>query len=135
MSSANQVTRANIGVYPQNINTREKRVVEAVIGNPSLQVKSIAATGADYAVLDRDGYATFVVNDAVTITLPEAAANEGRRLLFIQKGTAVLTIAQNADAADIAGANSDYVSADAAGDRVELVSDGTEWLVVSSTIA
>jgi hypothetical protein len=133
---ANTYTRGTAGDYPQQHNKREKKVIETALTSAALHgVKSFAASAPDYAITTTDGYHTFIVNDAVTITLPDASDNEGRRLLFIQKAAAVLTIAQNADSAEIAGANANYVALDAAGDRAELASDGTEWVVVSSTIA
>ena len=132
--SANSLSRSGIGAYPQNLNTREKKVIEAVNGNPLLRVKSIAGT-TPYAILAKDGFDTFIVNDAVTITMPVAADNEGRKISFIQKAAAVLTVAQNADDANIGGADTNFVSMDAAGDRAEFICDGAEWLTVSSTIA
>jgi len=133
--SANSLSRSGIGLYPQNLNTREKKVIEAVNGNPLLRVKSIAASGADYAILAKDGFDTFIVTDAVTITMPVAADNEGRKISFVQKAAAVLTVAQNADDANIGGADENFVSMDAAGDRAEFICDGAQWLTVSSTIA
>jgi hypothetical protein len=98
-------------------------------------VRNFAAAASDYAMLADDGIETAFANDAITLTLPVAASNKGRRILFVQLAAAVLTIAQNADDANIDGADADYVALDAANDRAELVSTGTEWLVVSSTIA
>ena len=133
---ANTFSRSDVKSYQQTHNYREKKVIETALANvPSYAVSELAASAADYAILDKDGYGVFIVNDAITITLPDASDNAGRRILFIQLGTAVLTIEQNADDANIAGADSDYTALDAAGDRAELVSTGAEWLVVSSTIA
>ena len=134
--SANTYTRDSAGNYPTQHNKREEKVIETALHTaPTYGVKEIAASGDDYAITNTDGYSTFLVNDAVTITLPNASENVGRRFLFIQKAAATLTIAQNADDANINGADADYTTADAAGDRIELVSTGTEWLAVSSTIA
>jgi len=135
--SANSLSRSGIGLYPQNLNTRERKVIEAVNGNPLLRVKSIAAAGADYAILAKDGFETFIANDAVTITMPVAADNEGRKISFIQKaaGVTILTVAQNADGANINGADANFVTMNTAGDRAEFICDGAEWLLVSSTIA
>jgi hypothetical protein len=133
---ANTYTRGTAKDYPQSHNNREKKLMETVFATaPTYGVKECAASAADYAITNTDGYNCFIVNDAITITLPDASENTGRRILFIQKAGAVLTVAQNTDGANIAGADANYTSLDAAGDRAELVSSGTEWLVVSSTIA
>jgi hypothetical protein len=91
-----------------------------------------AASAADYAILDDDGISTVVVNDAITITMPAPATNVGRKILFVQKAAAVLTIAQNASE-NIAGAAASFVFLDAAGDYAEFVCDGTDWLLADQT--
>lgn len=131
----NTYTRGTAKDYPQAHNDREKKLLETALSDTTYGVSELAAAAADYAITDTDGYSTFIVNDAITVTLPDASDNAGRRILFIQLGTATLTIAQNADGANINGAGADLTTLDAAGDRAELVSTGSEWLVVSSTIA
>ena len=80
-------------------------------------------------MLADDGIRTVVVNDAITITMPPVATSVGRKITFVQLSAAVLTIAQNADDANIAGADTDFIFLDAASDYAEVVSDGLEWLV------
>lgn len=133
---ANSYSRDTALNYPQSHNNRELKTIETALAATATHgVSELAAAAADYAVLDLDGYHTFLVNDAITVTLPAVATNAGRRIMFVQKAAAVLTIGQNADGANINGADADYVALDAAGDRAELICDGAEWLVVSSTIA
>lgn len=133
---SNSFDKDEVGSYPLKHNKRELKLIETVYANlASRKSAEFAAAAADYAILDADGYEVILVNDQITITLPAASTNAGRRILFVQKAAAVLTVAQNADGANIAGADSDYTSLDAAGDRAELVCTGAEWLVVSSTIA
>ena len=93
----------------------------------------LAAAAADTALATGDGYNEVFVNDEITVTMPPAVS--GRRIKFTQIGTAVLTVAQNADDANIAGADTDYVALDAAGDTATFYCDGTEWLLVESSIA
>ena len=132
---ANTFTRGTASEYPKKHNKRELKVIETVLTDSTHGTSELAASAADYAITATDGYNTFIVNDAISLTMPNAADNAGRRILFVQLGTAVLTLVQNADDANIAGADANYVAMDAAGDRAELVSTGLEWLVVSSTIA
>ena len=131
----NTYTRGTAKDYPQTHNDREKKLLETALSDTTYGVSELAAAAADYAITATDGYSTFIVNDAITVTLPDASDNAGRRILFVQLGTATLTIAQNADDANINGADADLTTLDAAGDRIELVSTGAEWLAVSSTIA
>lgn len=130
---ANTYNPAAVGSYPQQHNKRELKVLQTAFANaPSQKAKS---TTSAYAIAADDGVEVIVNAGAVTVTMPNALANKGRRILFVQTTANVLTIAQNADDANIDGADANYVALDAAGDRAEFVSTGTEWLVVSSTIA
>lgn len=133
---ANSFDKDEVGSYPLKHNKRELKLIETVYANASSRkVVELAAAAADYAITNTDGYEVVLVNDAITVTLPDASENAGRRILFVQKAAEVLTVAQNADGANIAGSDADYTALDAAGDRAELVSTGAEWLIVSSTIA
>lgn len=133
---ANTYVRDTAGNYPVKHNKRELKVIETTLSSiASNGVSELAAAAADYAVTDTDGYISFIVNDAISITMPTAATNAGRKIQFVQLGTAVLTLVQNADDANINGADANYVGMDAAGDRAEFISTGAEWLLVSSTIA
>lgn len=137
---ANSYASGDAGNYPTRHNKRELKVIETAVNEvvenaPTVGVSSLAALAADVVITATDGLETFIVNDAISITLPVAADNIGRKFTFVQLGTAVLTIAQNADDANIGGFDTDFVSCDAAGDRIEIISTGVEWLTVSSTIA
>ena len=133
---SNTFTRGDEGNYPTAHNKREKRLIDTIYSNSEAHgVSELAAEAADYAITTLDGYKVFIVNDGITITLPDASDNAGRKILFIQLGSATLVIGQNADDANIAGADADLTTLNAAGDRIELVSTGIEWLEISSTIA
>lgn len=94
---------------------------------PKSSTREFAAAAANYAILDNDGLDTIIVNDEITITMPAPANNVGRKILFVQKGAAVLTIAQNSSES-IAGVAGSFIFLDDAGDYAEFVSDGTNWL-------
>ena len=135
---ANKITytRDSAGDYQTRFNKRELKVLEtALTDSNQYGVSSLAAAAADYAITDVDGYSTFVVNDAITITMPAAATNVGRILTFSLVAAAVLTIAQNADDANIGGADADYTTLDAAGDSAQFVCNGAQWVLIGSTIA
>lgn len=96
---------------------------------------TVLISDAAYSFESDDGINYVRNTGAVTITLPNAAANKGRCICFLQTDAAVLTIAQNADGANIDGANADFTALDAADDWAELYSTGTEWIVVKQNIA
>ena len=131
----NTFVRGTVGNYPTVHNSQIKKGIETALHTaPNYGTNILAAAAADYAILTDDGYNTFVVADAITVTLPNALANKGRKLAFLQLGTATLTIAQNVDDANINGADADFTTINAANDRAEFISSGTEWLLVTSTI-
>lgn len=113
--------------YPARFNAREGAARDR---NNSLLVSDSA-----YSILSDDGINFIRNSGAVTITLPKAAENKGRCICFLQADANVLTIAQNADGANIDGANSDFVDLDAANDFAEFFCDGSEWIIVKQYIA
>ena len=132
---ANEFTIGSASDYPKKHNKRELKVIETTRDDAKKSGSYLAAAAADYAITDTDGFSTFVVNDAITITLPAVATNVGRVITFTQIGTATLTIAQNADGAEIAGADADYTALDAGGDTATLICDGVAWFLGFSSIA
>jgi hypothetical protein len=111
----------------KNVNKREKRGSQVV----TTMVESDTA----FSLETEDGIDCIRNTGAVTITLPKVAENKGRCICFLQVDAAILTIAQNADGANIDGANADFTDCDAADDWVELYSTGSEWLIRSLNIA
>lgn len=109
------------------VNKREKAASQSII--------SVAVTDSAYSITSIDGIDCFRNTGAVTITLPNAIENKGRCIKFIQTDANILTIAQNADDANINGADADFTDCDAADDWVELYSTGTEWIILSQNIA
>ena len=123
----NRKLTANHPSKAQRFNKREARA--------SSTLNSLVETDADYTIEADDGI-DFVANTgANTVTLPPAAESKGRCIRFRQTDANILTIAQNADGADIDGADADFTDCDAAEDWVELFCTGTEWLVTSQVIA
>jgi hypothetical protein len=119
--------RKNSSLYPQKFNKRENRA--------STHNFSCAITDAALELQSDDGI-NFIRNTGeVTITLPPAAENTGRCISFLQVDAEVLTIAQNADGANIDGADADFDALDAADDWVELYCTGEEWIIVKQSIA
>lgn len=88
---------------------------------------------SDYTILDDDGYGTFVFDaggaDRV-INLPDAASNDGRKLIFKK------TDADTSDALVLTGAGGDLIDGVASrrmtGENTAytLISSGTEWQVI-----
>jgi DNA topoisomerase IB len=162
---ANSYSEGDAGVYPTRHNKRELKVIETakaftpsaatdfttLPGTPaapndaddainklaaaSPKVSYSAAAADDFAIATGDGVTQVVVNDAIAVTLPPAADNVGRSIYFCQRGSATLTITQNADGANIAGADASYTALDAANDFANLYCDGTEWILFGTAIA
>lgn len=109
------------------INKREKAV--------SQSIATVAVTDSAYSIASDDGIDCFRNAGAVTITLPPAAENKGRCITFLQTDVNTLTIAQNADSANIDGADSDFTSLDAADDWAELYCTGSEWIILKQNIS
>lgn len=131
----NTYVRGSAGDYQARHNKRELKTIETAVNAWSYGVSNLAAGAADYAVTSTDGYNVFIANDEITVTMPPAASSVGRRIAFSTTAAATFTVAQNADGADIAGANADYTALDAAGDTAEFLCNGVEWVLVGSTIA
>ena len=88
------------------------------------------------AVIQEDDGINFVRNTgANAITLPEAKRSVGRTICFLQADANIMTITQNADDANIDGADANFTSLDAADDWAELFCDGSEWIIVRQHIA
>lgn len=113
--------------YPSKFNKREI--------SASMRNFSLAVTDSALSLSPDDGITHVRNTGAVTITLPAAAESKGRCISFLQTDAAVLTIAQNADGANIDGADANFTSLDAADDQVELFCDGSEWIIVRQHIA
>lgn len=109
------------------INKREKAVSQSIYG--------VAVTDSDYTITSIDGIDHIRNTGANTITLPNAAENKGRCIGFIQVDANIMTIAQNADSANIDGLNLDFTSLDAADDWADLYCTGTEWIIIRQSIA
>lgn len=116
--------------YPRGdaFNTRENRASD--------HNKSCLVSSAESVALVEEDCISFVRNlGASTITLPPAGSSQGRCISFLQADAAILTVAQNADDANIDGADADFTSLDAADDWAELFCTGSEWLIVKQHIA
>lgn len=105
----------------------------AILDVPNSSVKYLAAAADDFALASGDGYGLVIVNDEIAVTMP--VLEEGRVIRFLQVAVAALTVVQNADGANIAGADATYAALDAAGDTATFYCDGTEWILVESSIA
>jgi hypothetical protein len=122
--------------YPKRMNKRESRMFQAAVDQalasaPSLSANSVSA---DYAILQEDGYMTILSTGANTVTMPVAADNTGRQITFVQLDNNIMTIAQNADSANIDDVNGNYTDLNTADDRSTFLSTGTEWLLMHNTI-
>lgn len=113
--------------YPAKFNQRENRA--------STHNYSMAVIDSALALKSDDGISFVRATAAATATLPPAAENKGRTICFLQSAAATLTVAQNADGADIDGADADFTSLDAADDWAEFFCTGSEWLIVKQHIA
>ena len=100
---------------------------------PNSSVKYLAAAADDFALASGDGFGLVIVNDEIAVTMP--VLEEGRVIRFLQVATAALTVVQNADGANIAGADATYAALDAAADTATFYCDGSEWILVESSIA
>ena len=125
---ASKKNEQRIKSYPDQFNTRENRLIRY---GHSLLVSSAESVSLE----DEDAISMIRNTGASTITLPPAASNKGRSIKFFQTDAAVLTIAQNADDANINGADSNFAFTATASNGGELYCDGTEWLFVSLTNA
>lgn len=131
MANSTKNSRA-LGLYPEKFNKRENRLI--TYGYTAIVADS------DFSIDDTDGI-QFVRADAtggdVTATLPKAATNKGRVITFLL-GTAAtnsLIIAQNADDANIDGADANFTALDADDDWIDLYCTGDEWIIVRQSIA
>ena len=113
--------------YPARFNKRE--------GAARDRNNSLLISDADYSILADDGINYIRNSGANSMTLPVAAENKGRVICFLQADANILTIAQNADSANINGADADFADCDAADDFVELFCDGSEWIIVKQYIS
>lgn len=121
--------------YPVNFNKKLNKLID------SRARSAVVLANENYSISD-DSNISFVQATAAsascTVTLPNAAKFAGKSIDFrlaAQSSSFKLIIAQNADNANIAGADENYDDADAAGDEITLISTGTEWLVVKAKIA
>lgn len=96
---------------------------------------SCAVVDSAFSLSSDDGIDYVRSSGAITVTLPKAAESAGRRITFLQSDANILTIAQNADGANIDGAASDFTSLDAADDWAEFFCTGSEWIIVKQVIA
>jgi hypothetical protein len=114
--------------YPKEFNTRENRLIR--------HGHSVLVSSAEsFSLSDEDSISAIRKTGASTVTLPPAATSKGRIYSFIQTDAAILTIAQNADSANIDGANADFTALDAADDWCELFCTGSEWIILKQHIA
>lgn len=113
--------------FPGKFNKRENRA--------STHNYSCAVTDSDLTLTSSDGINYVRNSGANTITLPPASDNKGRTIAFLQADLNTMTIAQNADSANIDGADADFTALDAADDCCDLFCTGTEWIIVRSSIS
>ena len=111
-----------------NINKREKAA--------SQSMKTLAVIDSALTITSDDGIDYIRATATATATLPKAAENKGRCLVcFNQDSGDTLTIAQNADGANIDGAGSNFTITGADDEWVELYCTGTEWIIVRQSNA
>lgn len=85
-----------------------------------------AVTGANYTILDTDGYSDIHVTTGAsdrTMTLPAAANNSGRRIRFLKVDSGVGGVALSGT---ISGSSSNNTIKAQYG-RAEIISDGSAW--------
>lgn len=93
--------------------------------------KTIHSTSSDYPILDNDGYELILVTTGssanVTITLPTAADNKGRRIKIqkVDSGTKFVAVSASEN---IRGSSSDLMIIQQH-ESEEFVSDGSNWLL------
>lgn len=93
-------------------------------------IKSVS--GANYTVLDDDGYDLIEVPNngtARTVTLPTAADNSGRRLVIQKTGSDSSSVTIDGEGAETVGGFASYTLY-AQYDSITIQCDGTLWLVV-----
>lgn len=128
--------KKEVGLFPQidSLSGKEKKRM--------MMSSSLVVADTSFSLTDKDGisHIRVVIGGAadVDVTLPKAANNTGRVLKFIlgdNNTSYKINIVQNADGANIDGADATYALLDATDDQVELFCTGTEWIVVSQNIA
>jgi hypothetical protein len=93
---------------------------------------------ADYTVTDGDGYRNISCQHSsttglITITLPTATDNSGRRIKVVNDGNGLTKVdGEGAEVINWKGENLTYVYLYMDGDYIDLVCDGTEWFVDSA---
>lgn len=111
--------------YPRKTGKRDLKVIEQ---------NGVAVLSAEtYTIRSKDNIRFVRNTGASTVNLPPAAENVGRAISFIQVNAAVLTI-DGYEAEQVNG-GATFVDLDAADDNATIVSDGSAWLVVASSIA
>lgn len=111
-----------------NVNKREKSVSQSSY--------SVIVADTSFSLTSTDGIDAVRATATLTATLPNAAENKGRCICFINQDLAdTLTIAQNADGANIDGAASNLTITGADDEWVELYCTGTEWIILKGNLA
>ena len=123
---ANVISNAKLtSLYPNKFNKREN--------SANIRNNTLALIDSALVITDEDGINFVRATASSAATLPNAIKNKGRCITFlVQDATETLTITQNADDANIDGADSNFslVSATIADVWIELYSTGTEWIIV-----
>jgi len=97
-------------------------------------VNSVVEKDDDYTIDDVDAIGTCVCTKAtaMTITLPDATANAGRKLVFIRIGAGETTISSAGDDT-ISGGAGDLTLASSL-DTITIQAFGTNWMSISGII-
>jgi hypothetical protein len=106
-----------------NITSYKKYAVTAV---------TTPITSATYTVVDADNFVIFNSASAIAVTLPTAASYTGRVLNFKTINTgAVTSVSSNVVALATTTAATTIFSANTAGKWTTLISNGTNWVIMS----
>jgi hypothetical protein len=100
-------------------------------------VKTLHATTASQALAVSDlGSLVIAPNTgAIAVTLPAAASCTGRGYIIKKTTADAVAVTIDPDGAETIDGGATYAAIDAANDCVEIISDGTKWLIIAKSIA
>ena len=127
---ANVISNAKLtSIYPNKFNKREN--------SANIRNYTLALIDSALVISDEDGINFIRATATTSATLPDAIKNKGRCItMIVQDAGEILTITQNADGANIDGADANFALVSGIDDAsIELYSTGTEWLIVTNTSA
>lgn len=114
-------------------------ILAAVVANTTrvAGVKTLHATTASQPLLVADlGKLIIAPNTgAIAVPLPAAASCTGRGYIIKKTTSDAAAVTIDPDASETIDGGANYAAIDAANDCIEIVSDGTKWLIIAKSIA